>query len=153
MQKFLLAERVIDFAVVSIKIAEQLPHSFAGNHLAGQLTRIGTAPALHYGEAQAAKSRADFIHKMKLSVKELHETFHCLKIIAKMGWFEKDNLSLELSECNELISIFIKASVKPRKINQLALSGPLLLARLFLVHPFLVLLFFSYGQKNHHPRS
>ena len=107
--KFTLSDRLINFAVAIIKLAEKLPKSFAANHLASQLTRSGTAPALHYGEAQSAESRSDFIHKMKVAVKELRETNNCLKVIDRMNWFTKDSLSAELLECNELISIFIKS--------------------------------------------
>ena len=82
-----LDKRLIDFAVNIIEIAELLPNSFAGNHLGGQLIRSGTAPALHYGEAQSAESRNDFIHKMKVGAKELRETFNCLRIIKKRNGF------------------------------------------------------------------
>jgi four helix bundle protein len=109
MRTFDLSDRLINFAVSSIRIAEKLPRTFPGNHLSGQLTRSGTAPALYYGEAQAAESRADFIHKMKISAKELRETYNCLKIISKMNWLQNDKLSSELSKCNELISIFVKS--------------------------------------------
>ncbi|MGN6165997.1 MAG: four helix bundle protein [Flavisolibacter sp.] len=70
-RKFNLDERLIEFASAIIDIAEALPDSVAGNHLAGQLIRSGTSPCLQYGEAQSAESRADFIHKMKISAKEL----------------------------------------------------------------------------------
>ena len=56
MKRFDIADRLIDFAVAVIQTSEQLPATFAGNHLAAQLTRSGTAPALHYGEAQSAES-------------------------------------------------------------------------------------------------
>ncbi len=62
-RKFDLDERLIEFAAVIIDIAESLPKTLAGNHLAGQLVRSGTSPALNYGEAQSAESRNDFIHK------------------------------------------------------------------------------------------
>ena len=70
-KKFDLDERLIQFASAIIDISEALPKTFAGNHIAGQLVRWGTSPALHYGEAQSAESRNDFIHKMKVSAKEL----------------------------------------------------------------------------------
>ena len=69
-RKFDLEERLIDFAVAAIKIAEILPKTYAGSHLAGQLTRSGSSPALNYGEVQSAESRNDFIHKMKVALKE-----------------------------------------------------------------------------------
>lgn len=64
-----LEERLIDFAVSVINVIEALPNSKAGNHIAGQLVRSETSPAPNYGEAQAAESRKDFIHKMKISLK------------------------------------------------------------------------------------
>ena len=73
-----LAERLINFAASIIELAEMLPGSFAGRHIAGQMIRSGTAPALHYGEAQGGESRKDFIHKMKVALKELRETFNAL---------------------------------------------------------------------------
>jgi four helix bundle protein len=79
--KFNLQNRLINFAVLILDITEKLPDSKGSNHLSGQLVRSGTAPALQYGEAQSAESRKDFIHKMKIALKELSESFICLKII------------------------------------------------------------------------
>jgi len=77
MNKFDLEERLINFAVMIVRICE----SIAANHLAGQLIRSGTSPSLNYGEAQSGESRKDFIHKIKIVLKELRETYACLKII------------------------------------------------------------------------
>jgi four helix bundle protein len=66
MNKHDLEERLINFAVLIIDIAETMPDSKAGNHLAGQLLRSGTSPALNYGEAQSGESIRDFIHKIKI---------------------------------------------------------------------------------------
>ena len=63
-EKYDLEDRLVDFAVMALEIAESLPNSRAGLHIAGQLTRSGTSPALNYGEAQSAESRKDFIHKI-----------------------------------------------------------------------------------------
>ena len=71
---FDLEDRLIDFAVHIIRTAESLPKTKVGNHIAGQLIRSGTSPAPNYGEAQSAESRSDFIHKMKVALKELRET-------------------------------------------------------------------------------
>ncbi len=81
--EFDLEERLVDFAARCIKVAQSLPRSFSGQHLSGQLTRSGTSPALNYGEAQGAESRKDFIHKMRVCLKELRETRICLKIIIR----------------------------------------------------------------------
>ena len=88
-RKFDLEERLIEFASDIIDVSEGLPKTLAGNHLAGQLIRSGTSPALNYGEAQGAESRSDFIHKMKVCLKELRETYNCLRIINKKQWFDK----------------------------------------------------------------
>jgi hypothetical protein len=74
MKKFDLEDRLIDFANMVINVVETLPNEKAANHRGNQLVRSGTAPALIYGEAQAAESNADFIHKAKLVLKELRET-------------------------------------------------------------------------------
>ncbi|GAB4092481.1 four helix bundle protein [Flaviaesturariibacter terrae] len=106
---FDLDERLIDFSARIIKLAERLPATLAGNYMAGQITRSGTAPALQYGEAQAAESRADFVHKMKVALKELRETYNALRIIAKCGWMNDGEVPALVKENNELISIFVKS--------------------------------------------
>ena len=116
-RKFDLDERLINFAVAIIDVSENLPKTFAGNHIAGQLVRSGTSPALNYGEAQSAESRSDFIHKMKISAKELRETFNCLRIIKKKNWQEEEKMLPVLDENNQLISIFVKSIETAQKNN------------------------------------
>ncbi len=114
--KFDLEERLIDFAVTTIRIAESMPSTFSGNHLSGQLIRSGTSPALNYGEAQSGGSRKDFIHKIKIVLKELRETYVCLKIINRSKLYTNDELEREaLIENNELISIFVKSTETAQK--------------------------------------
>lgn len=114
--QFDLEDRLIDFAARCIKVAESLPNSRAGWHLCDQLSRSGTSPALNYGEAQAAESRRDFIHKMKTGLKELRETLVCLKIIVRSGLQTSERLESLTTECNELISIFV-TSIRTAKDN------------------------------------
>jgi four helix bundle protein len=59
-RKFDLDERLISFAAEIVELSELLPATISGKHIAGQVVRSGTAPALQYGEAQAGESRADF---------------------------------------------------------------------------------------------
>lgn len=116
MKKFDLEDRLIAFAVLIIRIVESIPNTKAGIHLAGQLVKSGTSPALNYGEAQSAESRKDFIHKMKISLKELRESFICLKIISRAKLHKSDDLINEaLTENDELISIFVKSVETARK--------------------------------------
>ena len=117
-KKFDLERRLIDFAVSIINITENLDNTRAGNHIAGQLVRSGTSPALQYGEAQSAESRNDFIHKLKILLKELRETLVSSKIIKKVPLTNKiDLVENALAECNELISIFVKSIETARKNN------------------------------------
>jgi four helix bundle protein len=99
-----------------IHITESLFNTRAGNHIAGQLVRSGTSPALHYGEAQSAESRADFIHKIKLVLKELRESMNALRIIKKVPLTERmDMVEKAFIENNELISIFVKSLETAKK--------------------------------------
>ena len=114
---FDLDERLIVFASLIIDVAEALPKTVAGNHLSSQLVRRGTAPALHYGEAQGAESRNDFIHKMKIGLKELRKSYNCIRIIDKKNWYKIESLKEILTENNELISIFVRSIETAQKNN------------------------------------
>ena len=116
--KFDLEERLIDFAVLISNVVEGLPNIRLGNYVAGQLVRSGCSPALNYGEAQSAESRNDFIHKMKIILKELRESMISLKIIERKMLYNFEEVSLAKNECNQLIAIFVK-SVETAKRNNL----------------------------------
>ena len=110
MKAYELESRLIDFASRIMDMAEALPQTFGARHFGSQIIRSATSPALNYGEAQAAESKEDFIHKMKICQKELRETSVCLKLIAKRPWFGEDNLTSLIIENNELISIFVASN-------------------------------------------
>ena len=116
---FDLEERLIDFAVRVILLAESLPKIKLGNHIAGQLIRCGTSPAPNYGEAQSAESRPDFIHKMKVSLKELRETRVWLLIIVRANLIRPTSkLEPLINENNELISIFVTSITTAKQKNK-----------------------------------
>jgi four helix bundle protein len=104
-----LEERLIDFAVSIINVVESLPNSRAGNQVANQLVRSGTSPAPNYGEARGAESGKDFIHKLRLSLKELRETLIWLKIIDRKPLGERGSVTAEIAECDQLIAIFVSS--------------------------------------------
>lgn len=104
-----IEERLISFAVRICSIVESLPSTRVGKHAAGQLIRCGTAPAPNYGEAQSAESRKDFVHKMKLCLKELRETRVWLSFLSRIGIGEGSELDMLISESDELIAIFVKS--------------------------------------------
>ncbi|MEO8768845.1 MAG: four helix bundle protein [Ferruginibacter sp.] len=115
-KKFDLEDRLIKFACSCLGICELLPNTKAGQNLEYQLSKSCTAPALIYGEAQAAESSADFIHKMKLVLKEIRETRVNLRIIIEKPYLTNDKITLALKECNELMAIFLK-SIETAKNN------------------------------------
>ncbi len=111
-----LRERLFEFAVRVLNVVESLPNSRVGNHVAGQLIRSGTSPAPNYGEAQSAESRKDFIHKMKISLKELRETLVWLLMIQRKPLVEPfDKFSPLIEENNELIAIFVTSITTAQK--------------------------------------
>ena len=105
-----LEDRLVDFAVIVIGVVESLPATKAGNHIAGQLARSGTSPAPNYGEARSAESRRDFIHKIKIALKELRETMIWLKIISRKRLGDCREVPAAIAECNELIAIFVSST-------------------------------------------
>ncbi len=111
-----LQDRLIDYAVRIIKLSEALPDSKAGKHVASQILHSGTSPAPNYGEAQSAESKADFIHKIKIGLKELRETEIWLKIISKVPMVEPaSQLAPLLLETDELIAILFTSAETARK--------------------------------------
>lgn len=116
MNRHELEERLIKFAVMIIKVTDCMENTKAGNHLSGQLVRSGTSPALNYGEAQSGESRKDFIHKIKIVLKELRETFVCLKIIQKAKLYTSERMLIKaLKENDELIAIFVRSASTAQK--------------------------------------
>ena len=105
-----LEERLINFAVSVISISEKMKKSFAGNDLSAQLIRSSTSAAQNYGEAESAESRKDFIHKLKVVLKELRESYVSLKIVHLSKLYsEENNILSAINENNELISIFVSS--------------------------------------------
>jgi four helix bundle protein len=117
--KFDLEDRLVDFACMCLEVCDLLPSTKTGQNLEYQLSKSSTASALVYGEAQAAESRADFIHKMKVVLKEIRESRVNLKIIKRKPVIVNDKVDKAFSEANELMAIFLK-SVETAKQNKMA---------------------------------
>ena len=109
-RKYDLEERLLDYATGIIKLTELMPNTVAAKHIAKQLLRSGTSPLANHGEAQAAESSNDFIHKMKLCLKELRESHRWLRLIERTNMTP---VSVELGpiliETEDLIKIFVKS--------------------------------------------
>ncbi len=117
MKKFDLEDRFIDFTIRTSNVVDEMDNSKLGIHIAGQLIRSGSSPALNYGEAQSAESRKDFVHKLKIILKELKESRICLKIIGRKPLIPNiKKLAPIMKETEELIAIIYK-SIETAKSN------------------------------------
>ena len=115
-RQFDLQDRLVDYAVRVIRLSEALPDTKTGKHVASQILRSGTSPAPNYGEAQGAESRDDFIHKVKVALKEMRETHIWLKIIAKANLIKPaKQLEPLLQETDELVAILFASAQTARK--------------------------------------
>jgi len=109
-RKLNLEERLLEFASAVIDLSEKLPNTRSGNHVAGQILRSGTSPYPNHGEAESAESREDFIHKLKVCLKQLRETRRWARLIERKRWAQEDpKLVLVLGESDELIRIFMSS--------------------------------------------
>ena len=116
MKSFDLDERMIDFSIKVIHLTENLPQSNTGIYFSDQIMRSVSSAVLNYSEAQSAESRKDFIHKVKVSLKELRETFSGLRIIKRLNNKQSpEEISYLIKENNELISILVKSVKTARK--------------------------------------
>ena len=106
-----LEDRLIEFSVRIVNLSASLPRTPAGKHISGQILRSGTSPAPNYGEARGAESRADFVHKLRIVLKELNETSIWLRVIHRSQMLKGDLLTNIIGENVELCRIFT-ASLK-----------------------------------------
>ena len=114
--KYDLEERLLNFTANIVRLADSLPNTKAGNHIAGQLLRCGTSPLANHGEVEAAESRKDFLHKLRICLKELRETWRWLRLIGRLELSPGNQLQAALTEVEELIRIFA-ASVRTTEKN------------------------------------
>ena len=119
-----LEERLLSYAAEIVRLCERLPGTRAANHVTGQLLRSGTAALPNHGEAQAAESRDDFIHKLSICLKELRESRRWLLLIQRVP-LVKDSSSVDVlvNETESLIKIFAK-SIRTAKAGKLNVQRP-----------------------------
>ena len=116
--KYDLKDRLLAFAVAIVELTDDLPNTRAGNHIAGQLLRCGTSPYAHHGEVESVESRKDFIHKLKVCLKELRETRRWLRLVSRLKKMYRDSgLVRCLAETEELIRIFVASVRTAEKCN------------------------------------
>ncbi len=117
-RKYDLEERLLDYAVLIVKVVELLPNTLAGRHIAGQLIRSGTSALPNHGEAEGAESRNDFVHKLGICHKELRESFRWLKLIRRIPMIhDMQLLDGAIKETDELLRIFL-TSIRTARANE-----------------------------------
>jgi len=104
-----LSDRLLDFTVRIIKLVNALPKTAVGKHVGGQLLRSGTSPGSNYEESRGAESRADFIHKLGIVLKELKESRYWLWVIHRSGIMPPQKVDVLIQECEELCAIIAKS--------------------------------------------
>jgi four helix bundle protein len=115
-----ISDRFLEFAATIYKLEKPLCKTYSGRHIYGQLFRAGTSAGSNYEEASAAESKADFIHKMQISLKELRESHWWLRFIAKVTLIPVDDpdLIFLLQENKELLGIVGKSVATAKKNKQ-----------------------------------
>ena len=106
-----LAQRLLDYAAECIKLISKLDRNYAQKYIISQLVRASTSAGANYEEARSAESRADFVHKIQISLKELRESLYWLKLIVRAGLVPAKDLEVLNAEANELIRIFAKSVI------------------------------------------
>jgi four helix bundle protein len=113
-----LDERLLDYGARTIKLVESIPNTIAGRRIGDQLLRSGTSVGAHYQEACGAESRADFVHKLQVGLKELRESTYWLRLIVRANVLAGDRLMDLIEEATQLRAILSKsvATAKQRAI-------------------------------------
>jgi len=106
-----LSERFLDHGVAIMRITTLLRRSVAGREIAGQLLRSGTSAGANHEEARGAQSRADFLHKMQIVLKELRESLYWLRLIERSGTLKDEALTAAIGETRQLSNIIGKSIV------------------------------------------
>jgi four helix bundle protein len=106
-----LNERILEYAASVFRVMQKLPDTALARNLGNQLMRSGTSVGANYEEARAAESRADFIHKLQVALKESRETLYWLRLIEKSGLLSVGEMSEILNESVQIRSILSKCVV------------------------------------------
>ena len=110
-----LKERLMDFALRIIRLADSLPTTASGKAIARQIVRSGTSPGANYRAACLGKSEKDFLNKLKMVEEELDETAYWLEMITRSGMVDKRLLADLQAENNELLKIIVRSIITTKK--------------------------------------
>jgi len=101
-----LESRTKKFAVTIIRLSCSLPNTPEGKVIRTQITKSGSSVGANYREANRARSKADFINKIRICESESSETSYWLEIIEDLEWLKSEQTEPILKEANELLAIF-----------------------------------------------
>lgn len=112
-----ISDRLLDFSARIIKVTNGVPKTTVGKHVGGQVIRSGTSAGANYEEARGSESKADFAHKLGLTLKELRETRYWLRVLERAEVLPAKRLSQIIQESEELCNIIAKSifTVRGRK--------------------------------------
>ena len=100
-----IQKRTYRFALRVIKLARAMPRDVAGSVLGRQVLRSGTRIGANCEEAKAAQSRADFVSKLSLSLKEARETLYWMRLVRDAELVRPTRVANLVAESDEIVSI------------------------------------------------
>lgn len=110
-----IEKRLVQLSLKINRVCKKLDNSYLSYHITKQIIRSSTSAALNYGEAKAAESRKDFIHKTSLVLKELRETKISLILLEDSFSGTQESSIVEChNECDQLVAIFHKTVATAR---------------------------------------
>ena len=113
-----IADRLVEVAARVVKVVDALPQTPAGRTIGAQLLRCGTSPGANYEEARGAESRADFVHKIAVALKEMQETRYWLRLVSRAELIQSDRMDSLVDEVEQLCLILGKSAVTARSSNR-----------------------------------
>lgn len=123
MDKFTLQDRTKRFHIAVIQLCGTLPKNAAAYEIAKQLIRSAGSVGANYRAACRAKSRADFIYKIKVVLEEADESLYWLEILIATKIATSTVVNTLIREATELVLIF-NATDKTAKDNLIKSKNP-----------------------------
>jgi four helix bundle protein len=115
MRKFDILDRCVAYSLEAVNVFRELEKDGTGRVIGRQFLRSSTSVGANVNEAQAAQSRADFVNKMQISLKEAKETSYWLRLIEGSGMLPQEKIKSIKKETEELANIIAAIVVKTKK--------------------------------------
>jgi four helix bundle protein len=105
-----IATRLLTLSAAVLRLLPDLARQPAGKTMCAQLARCASAGGSNYEEARGAESPADFVHKIRIALKEVREMGYWLRLIEAAGYVENGSVATLVREADELIAILTASS-------------------------------------------